>query len=209
MFGWSDAWAAAFAPHAAAGLIPGRAVLEHNHVYRIVTAEGEWLAETAGRVKHAASDRRDLPSVGDWVAVRPGEQQGRALIRAVLPRRSWFSRKAAGRETREQVLVANVDIVFLVAALDAPPKPRSLERYLLLTRQSGAAPVVVLNKADVLTAEARDEAVAVLKAVAGEAPIETMSARTGEGVERLRAWLTEGKTVALLGPSGAGKSTII
>jgi ribosome biogenesis GTPase len=150
-----------------------------------------------------------LPSVGDWVAVRPGEQHGRALIRGVLPRRSWFSRKVAGREAREQVLAANVDVVFLVAALDAPPKPRSLERYLLLARQSGATPVVVLNKADVLAADDRDAAVTVLRAVAGDAPVEAMSARTGEGVERLRGWLTAGRTVALLGPSGAGKSTII
>ena len=209
MFGWSDAWAKAFAPHAAAGLTPGRVVLEHNHVYRVVTAEGEWLAETAGSLKHAATDRRDLPSVGDWVAVRPDERHGRALIRAILPRRSWFSRKVAGRETREQVLAANVDVVFLVAALDAPPKPRSLERYLVLARQSGAAPVVVLNKADVLTPEQRDEAVAILRAVAGDAPIETVIATAGHGIERLRGWLAEGKTVALLGPSGAGKSTII
>ena len=209
MFGWSDAWNAKFATHAAAGLVPGRVVLEHNHVYRVATAGGEWLAETAGRVKHEASERRDLPAVGDWVAVRPGERHGRALIRAVLPRQSWFARKAAGREAREQVLAANVDIVFLVAALDAPPKPRSLERYLLLARQSGAAPVVVLNKADVLAPEARDEAVATLRAVAGDAPIESIIARTGDGIDRLRRWLTEGKTVALLGPSGAGKSTIV
>lgn len=209
IFGWSDAWDATFAPYASAGLTPGRVILEHNHVYRVATAEGEWLAETAGRVKHAAADRTDLPSVGDWVAVRPGERHGRALIRAVLPRRSWFSRKMAGREAREQVLAANVDVVFLVAALDAPPKPRSLERYLLLARQSGASPVVVLNKADVLPPAERDDAVATLRAVSGETPIETVTARTGEGIDRLRAWIAEGKTVAMLGPSGAGKSTII
>jgi len=209
MFGWSEAWEKAFAPSAEAGLTPGRVILEHNHVYRVMTAEGEWLAETAGRVKHEAADRRDLPAVGDWVAVRPGEHHGRALIRAVLPRQAWFSRKMAGREAREQVLAANVDVVFLVAALDAPPKPRSLERYLILAHQSGAAPVVVLNKADVLGLAERAEAVAVLRAVAGDAPLEAITARTGEGIDRLRSWLAPGRTVALLGPSGAGKSTII
>ena len=202
--GWTPALEAAFERHSAAGLVPGRVSLEHNHVYRVMSPEGEWLAEAAGRVKFEAADRRELPAVGDWVAVRPDEVHGRRLIRAILPRRTWFSRKVAGREAREQVLAANVDTVFLVAGLDLGPNPRGLERYLVLARQSGATPVVILNKLDVC-----DDPAAVVdrtRAIARDVPVELVSARSGQGLDALRAHLRPGLTVALLGPSGAGKS---
>jgi ribosome biogenesis GTPase len=205
--GWNTDLVQAFAPHAEKGFVPGRVSLEHNHVYRVLTADGEWLAETAGRVKYEAAERRELPAVGDWVAVRPDERHGRRLIRAILPRRSWFSRKVAGRTTEEQVLAANVDTAFLVAGLDAPPKPRSLERYLALARQSGANPVIVLNKAD--ACEELEAARRGALTLAGSTPVETVSAKTGEGLDRLRAWLRFGQTIVLLGQSGAGKSTLV
>src|SRR5436190_22121230 len=100
--GWNDARDAEFTPFRAAGLIPGRVSLEHNHVCRVLTEGGELLAETAGRIKHQAGGRHDLPVVGDWVALRAGGAGSRATVAAVLPRRSWFSRKAAGRDTEEQ-----------------------------------------------------------------------------------------------------------
>jgi ribosome biogenesis GTPase len=205
--GWNADLIQAFAVHAEKGLVPGRVSLEHNHVYRVLTADGEWLAETAGRVKYEATDRRELPAVGDWVAVRPDELHGRRLIRAILPRGRSFSRKGAGRQTREQVLAANVDTAFLVVGLDAPPKPRSLERYLILARRSGANAVIVLNKAD--TCDAVEAARRRALGLAGSTPVETVSARTGEGLDRLRAWLRFGQTIVLLGQSGAGKSTLV
>jgi ribosome biogenesis GTPase len=204
--GWNPDLTKAFAVHAEKGLVPGRVSLEHNHVYRVLTADGEWLAETAGRVKYEATDRRELPAVGDWVAVRPDERHGRRLIRAILPRGRSLSRRSAGRQTREQVLAANVDTAFLVVGLDAPPKPRSLERYLALARQSGANAVIVLNKAD--TCDEVEASRQHALALAGLAPVEAVSARTGEGLDRLRAWLRFGQTVVLLGQSGAGKSTL-
>ena len=93
--GWADVWSRAGLP----GSEPGRVVLEHNHVFRVATASGEVLAESAGRLKHRAEGRHELPAVGDWVAVRRDPSGSRMLIRAVLPRRTVFSRKAAGRET--------------------------------------------------------------------------------------------------------------
>jgi ribosome biogenesis GTPase len=205
--GWNADLMAAFESHADKGLVPGRVSLEHNHVYRVLTADGEWLAETAGRVKYEAADRRELPAVGDWVAVRPDERHGRRLIRAILPRARTFSRKVPGRRTREQVLAANVDTAFLVVGLDAPPKPRSLERYLVLARQGGANAVIVLNKTDACdTVEAARRRALPL---AGSTPVEAVSARTGEGLDRLRAWLRFGQTIVLLGQSGAGKSTLV
>src|SRR5262245_49861709 len=131
MLGWTDALASAFAPLADRGAVPARVSLEHNHVYRVLTGSGEWLAEAAGRIKYQASGRHELPAVGDWVAVRLDESGGRSLIRAILPRRGWFSRKVAGRETEEQVVAANVDTVLIVFGLDKPVNQRAIERYLV------------------------------------------------------------------------------
>ncbi len=210
-FGWNDALDAAFAAHAPAGAVPGRVLLEHNHVYRIVTADGEWLAEAAGRLKHEAAGRHELPAVGDWVAVRPPASQsagaGRATIRTILPRRSQFSRKVAGRETEEQIVAANIDVVFLVATLDEGPNTRSLERYLVLARRSGAEPVVVLNKLDLAADVGGD--VAEVVAAAPDVPVLAVSAKDGRGFDRLDSYLQPGRTVALLGPSGVGKSSIV
>src|SRR4030095_15734070 len=147
--GWDPARDAEFAPFRASGLVPGRGSLEHNHVYRVLTIEGELLAETAGRMKHQAGGRNELPVVGDWVALRAGTgPAARATVAGILPRRSWFSRKAAGRETEEQVIAAKADGVRIVFGLDKPVNHRAIERYLTLARQSGAQPAVVLNKSD-------------------------------------------------------------
>ncbi len=205
--GWSPTLAAAFAAHAAAGLVPGRVSLEHNHVYRVMTAEGERLVEAAGRMRHQAEGRQGLPAVGDWVALRPDPSGSRGQVRAILPRWGWFSRKAAGRDTQEQVVAANVDVVFLVFGLDTPVKARSIERYLVVARHSGATPVVVLNKADV----SNDVAAAVAEATlaAGDTPVHAVSTKTGVGLTHLEEYLRPGRTLALLGPSGVGKSTLV
>jgi ribosome biogenesis GTPase len=92
--------------------------LEHNQVYRVFTTDGEWLAEAAGRIKYSPG-RHALPAVGDWVALRPPSSGGRAVIKVILPRRSRFSRKVAGRETEEQVVAANIDTVFIVSSIEA------------------------------------------------------------------------------------------
>jgi ribosome biogenesis GTPase len=207
VLGWTPDLAAAFAAFAREGLVPGRIVLEHNHVYRVVTPDGECLAEAAGRLKHDAGGQQDLPAVGDWVAVHFSPGGARGAIRAILPRRSRFSRKAAGRETLEQVVATNIDIVFIVFGLDAPMRPRGIERYLVLTRRSGARAVVVLNKSDVCEDVAA--AIARAAAVAGSVPVFAVSARQEETLAPLRRFLTPGHTLAVLGPSGAGKSSIV
>jgi ribosome biogenesis GTPase len=205
--GWTSADERAFAPHAAAGLVPGRVVLEHNHVFRVMTAAGEQLAESAGAMKHKAEGKQALPVVGDWVALRPDTSGARSQIREVLPRKTWFSRKAAGRDTVEQIVAANIDTVFIVFGLDTQVKERGIERYLVVARHSGADPVVVLNKADLI--ESLDAAVHEARTAAGEAPVVAVSTRTGLGLPTLESYLAPGRTIALLGPSGAGKSTIV
>ncbi len=204
--GWDQAFAAAFDAVAEPGLVPARVGVEHNHLYRVLTAGGELLAEAAGSLRHAAAGADALPAVGDWVAARAGAAR-RATIRAVLPRRSCFARKAAGDPTRRQVVAANVDTVFLVAGLDDDFNPRRIQRYLAAAAESGAAPVVVLNKTDVC--DTLDEAVAAIRALAPRVPLHATSCREVRGIDGLAAYLTGGQTVALLGSSGVGKSTIV
>jgi ribosome biogenesis GTPase len=205
--GWDARWAEAFAPHAAEGLTPARIAIEYNHIFRGFTASGELQLQHAGRFKHRAIARSELAAVGDWVAVRvsPGEAAG--TIEAVLPRRSRFSRKVAGELTEEQVVAANIDQVFLVMGLDGDYNPRRLERYLLLAHESGAAPVVLLSKADL--APALPQAIAEITALASNVPVHAISVVSGLGLDQVETHLAVGRTGALLGSSGAGKSTLI
>jgi ribosome biogenesis GTPase len=192
---------------AASGLQPGRVVIEFNHLFRLQLASGEVEATVSGRMKHRARSRAELPAVGDWVAVRAGEPDQLSSIRAVLPRRTRFSRKMAGEVTDEQIVAANVDVVFLTMGLDADFSVRRLERYLLLARDSGAVPVILLTKAD-LCPDPR-ASLAEVAVVAGGTPVHVANPRTGEGVDSLIAYLPAGRTGALLGSSGVGKSTVI
>ena len=164
-------------------------------------------AMLAGRVKHHARSRSELPAVGDWVVVRRRPDEARGAIVAVLPRRSWFSWRMAGEITDEQVVAANVDVVFIVMALDADYSVRRLERYLLLARESGAAPVVLLTKPDLC--DEPSPRVVEVAALAGDAPVHVLSPKFNEGLEQVAQYLPAGRTGALLGSSGVGKSTII
>jgi ribosome biogenesis GTPase len=205
--GWDDAWAAAFAPHAAEGLHPARVAIEFNHIYRLYTDGGEVLAQHAGRFRVTAEHRHELSAVGDWVAARVRTDEPTATIEAVLPRRSRFSRKAAGDLTEEQVVAANIDVVFLVMALDRDYNPRRLERYLVLAHESGATPVVLLSKAD-LAADVAERVAEVTQLSPGTA-VHAISAPAGQGLDVVRASLGPGRTGALLGSSGVGKSTLL
>jgi ribosome biogenesis GTPase / thiamine phosphate phosphatase len=207
--GWTPAREDAFAPHAATGLMPGRVSLEHTHIYRVLTREGEVLARVSGRLRHQAATRADFPAVGDWVALEPAPHGGDARIRTLLPRSSRFSRRAAGEPAEEQVVAANIDAVFLVGGLDGDFNPRRIERYLLVAWDSGAAPVVVLNKADLVPdPEAMADEVRVLAPAVPVHPVSCVSDGRWS-VEVLRQHLGPGRTGALLGSSGVGKSTIV
>lgn len=205
--GWDDGFSAAFDALRDPALVPARVGIEHNHFYRVLTAAGELLAQAAGRLRHRAAGQDELPAVGDWVAVRVGAHDGKATIRAVLPRRGAFSRKAAGDPTARQVVAANVDLVLVVAGLDGDYNPRRIERYLVAAADAGARPVVVLNKADL--AEDAPARVAEARAAAPGVPVHATCCATGRGLDRLAAYLAPGRTLALLGSSGVGKSSII
>ena len=204
--GWDDRFEAELRACGDGGLRPARVAVAHNAFYQLGTADGEVMAEVAGRLRHRAAGADARPVVGDWVAVRPGAN-GSATIEAVLPRRCCFSRKAAGEPTRRQLVAANIDTVLLVSGLDHDFNLRRIERYLVAIRNSGAAPVLVLNKADLCAdSEARRAAAAAL---APEAPLHVIEALRPGGAEPLRRHLPAGRTGALIGSSGVGKSTII
>jgi ribosome biogenesis GTPase len=209
-FGWDERWAEVFAPYAADGLVPARVGIEFNHIYRLFTADGEINAQQAGRILHRAGGRQDLAAVGDWVAIKPS-----GTIEAVLPRRSKFSRKVAGETTEEQVVAANIDTVFLVMGLDHDYNLRRLERYLLMSYESGATPVILLSKADL--ADDLPARVVEVSAITPGTPVHAISPKpkravpdaAAHGVDVVEQYLGRGRTGALLGSSGVGKSTLI
>ena len=208
-WGWDDEWAAAFAPHAAEGLHPARVVRQDRGAWEIQTEDGVRSAEATGRFRLALeSGEAELPAVGDWVAVDPRPTCDRAGIAAVLPRRTCLARQDAGRATRAQTLAANVDVAFLVGALDAGRgfSLARLERALALVRAGGAEAVVVLNKADLC--DDVGGRVREAQSAATDAPVAAVSATEGWGVDELRSWLAAGRTGVLLGPSGVGKSAL-
>lgn len=205
--GWDAHWSEAFAPYAAEGLSPGRVAVEHRSEYRVVTTAGELAAEIAGRLRHEARTRADLPAVGDFVALRLPDGDGPAIIHAVLRRKTALVRKAAGERAEEQVVAANVDVVFLMAGLDHDFNLRRLERYLTLAWEGGASPVILLNKADLC--EDLDARVAEVSAIAIGVPIHVMSALATDCLEVVAPYLDPGCTASVLGSSGVGKSTLI
>jgi ribosome biogenesis GTPase len=203
--GWSDDRAAAFTPHALAGLLPGR-VVSSGGATIAATRDGLFEVVLQRRFRREAGAATDLPAVGDWLALEPvSEVPPRAALRAVLPRAGTFIRNRLTEDTG-QVLAANVDLAFLVSGLDHDLNLRRLERYLVLAYDGGVTPVVVLNKSDIaLDLEA---AVTEVHGMAAGTRVVVTSAVSGEGIQELRAMLPAGHTGCLLGSSGVGKSSI-
>ena len=212
-WGWDDrvaaAWDDAAAPFAGRAWTPaaGRVVTEHRGAWDVETGEGLVRAIGSGAVRRAAATEGLAPAVGDWVVLRHAERDAPETIVAILPRRTAFVRRAAGQIAAEQVVAANVDVVLLVTAVGRDANARRLERYLAVTWASGAAPVIVVNKADL-----RDGLADALRAVGRAAvgiPLVAVSALTGDGLDRLADHLDPEMTVALLGSSGVGKSSLV
>ena len=202
--GWNDELERHMEPHRAAGFVPGRVAVQHRGGYVVYTEAGQTTARLPGRMRHADVD---LPAAGDWLALRDLPNEPGAIIEALLPRAGKFSRSEAGPVTREQVVAANVDVAFLVAAMNKDLNPRRLERYITTAWSGGASPVIVLTKPDLCDDVAG--ALAEVETVALGIPVHVVNGLTGDGVDELRSYLAGNKTAALLGSSGAGKSTLL
>ena len=199
-FGWNRFFEGAFAPHVSA-LTPGRVASENRGHFLIWSSGGEHSATLAGAVRDEGPAAG--PVTGDWVAFDAASNR----IHAVLPRRTTVSRRQPGRVVAEQVLAANVDVLFVVTALDGDFNLRRLERYLLAAHQSGAQPVILLNKSDLMA-----DPMAPLRAadrLARGVPVVLLSALDPASAAQLHRFVEPGATAALIGSSGAGKSTIV
>ncbi len=205
--GWNSYFDALWQVREQLEWLPARVISQQRGLWRIAGDFAECWAEVSGTLRAGAEAGGDWPAVGDWVAAEILSGGGRPLVHKVLPRRSKFVRKVAGRRMEEQVIAANVDTAFVVMALDGDFNVRRLERYLAQCWESGAKSIVILNKAD--DCEDVPARVAEVESIAAGVPIFAVSARTGAGVDALDIFLAPGQTIVLLGSSGVGKSTLV
>ena len=203
--GWNDA----FAEHAKQfpDLEPARVALVFRGGYEVWGASGEFLAQVSGRFRHNARTRAENPVTGDFVMIETLPGEPKALIHAVLPRRTRISRTVPGRTTEEQILAANIDTVFIAASLSAELRLRTLERYLTVARDSGAIPVILLTKSDLCPDV--PHALEQVHQIAGDTAVIPVSSVCELGLAEVRRLLPGGRAAVVLGPSGVGKSTLI
>jgi ribosome biogenesis GTPase len=223
--GWSEFFSAQLGDLELTSEIAAARVAEENReMYRLLSAEGEFMAEVSGKFRHEVAGRADFPAVGDWVLASTRKEESRATIHRVLNRKSKFSRKIAGKKIEEQIVAANVDVVFIVSSLNSEFNLRRLERYVTLAWESGAQPVIVLNKSDL--SENPEGLRRKAEAAAIGVDVILTSALRGDGIEEIREMMHRvpgnpvsseitcekislAKTAALLGSSGVGKSSLI
>jgi ribosome biogenesis GTPase len=199
--GWDPDFEEKFKQLSADGGVPARVIADYGAEYLVSDGLRARRAVAGNRLRN---DGLTLPAVGDWVSIAVREPLD--VINGVVERRTVFSRKAASIETKEQVLAANVDVAFVIAAA-TDVNPRRIERYLTIAWQSGATPVVLLTKADVT--DSPQELRAELEDVSMGTPVLVTSSVNGDGVDDIAQCLLPARTGVLLGPSGAGKSTLI
>lgn len=206
-WGWNSFFEGKFKIYGEQNLKPGRIVRESRHIYHVETESGQYKAQVSGHYMYTALNRSEYPTIGDWVALRIEKEN--AIIEKLVERKSAFSRKRAGIEIEEQIIAANIDYLFLVFGLDGGRNFSSgaIERFLTRSWDSGAQPVIVLNKSDLC--ENIDNFKIEAEAVSAGAEIFVTSALTGEGLTELGKFMIPGKTIAFTGFSGVGKSALI
>ncbi len=186
----------------------GRVISEHKERYVVKTSEKEYDAEILGNLRHAAQSRSDFPAVGDWVALSEYDDD-KALIHAVLPRKSTIERQAAGKRGDKQIIAANIDVAFIVQAVDRDFSVNRLERYFAICRTSGIEPIVILSKIDLIEEKLLSELFQNIRKRQKQVPVLAISNESLRGIEELKAILEKGKTYCLLGSSGVGKTTLL
>jgi len=205
--GWDEFFASAYRPFDRSDAAPARVLRADRGVCTVLGESGVTRASLAGGVLlGAANDPVHLPCSGDWVVLRRWPDR-RVTLEAVLPRRTALIRRTAGKDATGQLLAANMETVAVVEPIHPEPDAARIERLLALAFESGAKPLLILTKSDT---SADPEAVArQLAELAPGVPVVPLSVRHGPGVEQLRAYVSQNRTLALLGRSGAGKSTLV
>ncbi|WP_246835908.1 ribosome small subunit-dependent GTPase A [Leptospira meyeri] len=205
--GWNSFFELNFEKYKNQGLFAMRIIRENREKYIALCELGEYSCEISGKFRFNTDTKSKFPAVGDWVVTSVIPNEMKAIIHAVLPRKSVFSRKVVGQITEEQVIAANIDIAFIITGLDLNYNLRRIERFLTIAWESNALPVILLNKAD-LCPEAELRKIEV-ESVAIGVDVYTLSATQNVGIDILKKYIQRGKTIAFLGSSGVGKSTII
>jgi len=205
--GWNSFFQEQYLPLKGSGLVPGRIVSHEGIFFQAETAEGRTECVLSGHFSYIAAGQSDYPAAGDWVLIR--NISGNHVIEKVLERKSRFSRRSAGRRSDEQVIAANIDIMFITASLDGGRNfnLRGIERYMVMVHDGGAEPVLLLNKCDLCTE--KNDFFRLASSVTGNVPVLMVSALTGEGMDKLSAMIGPGITAAFTGPSGVGKSALV
>lgn len=205
--GWNEFWQQEAAARNAAVQNVARVVVENRGVYVLQTTDGEMQGLVRGKFRKEAKSPANFPKVGDWVVIEKLPQESKAIIKEILPRKTKLSRKYAGEEIEEQIIVTNADLVFVVQGLDHDFNLARLERYVALVKEGDAKPVIILNKCDLAqnAAEKKDQ-------VQNSLNVETVllvSAKEKQGLQQIKELLEEGETAVFVGSSGAGKSTLL
>ena len=191
------------------GFSVARIIAEHKGRYSILFNDNTLTAEITGKMMFAAETRKDYPAVGDWVAVQLYDENSPSIIHHILPRKTVLSRKMSGREVEEQIIATNMDIVFIVQGLDMNYNLRRLERFLVVATQSGAQPVILLSKIDLITENELKTIQEEILTISKNALTIMYSAKTLFHIEEIKKLITKDLTVCFIGSSGAGKSTLI
>lgn len=205
--GWNDHFAEQSSAYAADGLVAARVCSAQKQGFSLQGQQGEFSGIITGKFRYKIRNPHDYPVVGDWVATKPPNPQGQAVIQAILPRQSQIVRKTPGVKTEEQLIAANVDTLLLVIGLNEDYNLRRLERYLTMAAESKVEGVIILNKVDLC--EDIETILDEVRAVAGSMPVLTTSATNNTNINDIIGRIPPCRTAALVGSSGVGKSTII
>lgn len=188
-------------------LIPGRVVKEYKHLYEVITDRGRFIGKVSGNYMYNSTQASDYPTIGDWVGVKVNESS--VQICKLIDRKSSFSRLKAGSKNIEQVIAANIDTIFLVFALEGGRNfsTGAVERLITRAWDSGATPVILLNKSDLC--DNCEDYIYQTESVAYGVPIHLTSTVTNEGLDKIEQYIKPGKTIGFTGFSGVGKSALI
>lgn len=184
-----------------------KVAVENRGGYLLYSIFGEIIGIVQGKFMRVASSESEYPKVGDWVRIEKLPSEAKAIIKEVLPRISKISRKRAGEDIAEQIIAANVDIVFIVQGLDGDLNVSRLERYVAMAKEGYCRPIVLLNKADLI--DNAEEKLIEISKILQNIEIFLVSAKEGFGVEFIRSLIKFGESVVFVGSSGVGKSTLV
>ncbi|MGZ3694216.1 MAG: ribosome small subunit-dependent GTPase A [Bdellovibrionota bacterium] len=196
-----------FSAETADGEFLGRVVEEMRTLFSVVTEKGLIQAQLSGRLLHPKTDRIERPIAGDWVILKSVGGENKGIIQSVLPRKTLLKRKAPGTDEAVQLLVANVDMAFVVTSANRDYNPKRIDRYLTIIHESGAKAAVLLTKCDLDAAGSAK----ILREITNKysVPCLALSSVSGEGMRDLEKMLVKGLTYVFLGSSGVGKSTLV